>query len=100
MTEVFISLDASIKNNEWFSIDNYRSLKRIAYLMIGISLMSIMYNLTYYFMLDDIMFNSKRVYLLPDLSSLGTLFYVLIIFIIAHVYKEGILMREEQDLTI
>lgn len=100
MTEIFISLDSSIKNNEWFSIDNYRSLKRIAYIMIGISFISIMYNLTYYFMLDEIFFNGERVYILPDLSFLGTLFYVLIIFIIAHVYKAGIEMREEQDLTI
>lgn len=100
MTEIFISLDASIKNKVWFSINNYNSLRRIGYMLMMVCIIPFINSCVYFFLIDDIMLNNESVYIIPKFSCLFSLFYVLIIFIIAHVYKEGILMREEQDLTI
>jgi len=100
LVNIFRSLEDSIKNKVWFSMANYQAINRIAYLTIGVFLVRGIFQLIYCFMLDDVFVNGVKVYLLPNLDIVETLWTVAIIFVIAHVYKEGVQLREEQELTI
>lgn len=100
LSNIFNSLDCSIKNKIWFQIDNYHSLKKLAYLLSAIFITQAGLSTIYYFLLDDVIVNGVQVFLIPNLPIISTAWTVTILLIIAHVYKEGIQLREDQDLTI
>jgi len=100
LVNIFRSLEDSIKNKVWFSMANYKAINRIAYLTIGVFLVRGIFQLIYCFILNDVFVNGVKVCLLPNLDIVETLWTVAIIFVIAHVYKEGVQLREEQELTI
>lgn len=100
LRKIFNSLDNSIKNKVWFHIDNYYSIKILAYLIAGIFFVEAGLSTIYYFLLNDVIVNGIQVYLIPTFPIFSTAWSVAILLVIAHVYKEGIQLREEQDLTI
>jgi len=100
LSNIFISLDSSIKNKEWFSLENYLSIRKIAFYLLGVLLVYIVFSFIYFFLIDNVIINGIEVSIFPVIPFFSTIWSIAITLVIAHVYKEGVLLREEQNLTI
>jgi|GEM_PF-3320486 len=101
LTDIFQSLSESVKTSQFFAIENYGRIRHIAFLSIAIHAYSMIKSIYFsWFVLEDFSIMEKKVSYYADFSDLYSVLTILIIFVIAEVYKAGIQLKEESELTI
>jgi len=99
--DIFYSLSISKKKEEFFDIINYKRIRYIGFLLIGYIFyeltVSICFSVVF---LEDFTLMDKTVNYMPEFSELGGLITAAVILIIAEVYKAGIELKEESELTV
>lgn len=98
--KIFGILKYASNTNEWFSKIIYKSLMKISFYYIGISIIPLIINLIYMSIIDNIWLNGKELYSTPSFPRLDTIIIFIFIFMVAQVYKAGIELKEEQELTV
>lgn len=99
-SNIVTSLNISLNNKIWFSMDNYKSFINIVKYLIAILTTLALFSFTYIFMLEDVFINGVKVYLIPGVWFPTIIASSVIVRVIAYVYKEGIKLHEEQMLTV
>lgn len=101
LSEIFKSLSQSIKEAQFFDLENYTKIKRIGFISFGFHVYGFVESICIaWLFIDELSIGGKAVSYGPDLSDLSHLFPILIIFVVAEVYKAGIKLKEESELTI
>ncbi|WP_321299868.1 DUF2975 domain-containing protein [Marinifilum fragile] len=101
LSEIFDSLSLSVKEIQYFDIANYYKIKKIGFIALGFHIYSLCISICVaWFFIDKFTIAGETVSYYPDLTSLAGIFRVLLIFVIAEVYKAGIQLKEETELTI
>lgn len=99
-SNIISSLNISLNNKIWFSMDNYKSFINIVKYLIAILITLAIFSIGYLFIIDDVFVNGIKIYLMPGVWYPTILASAIIMRIIAYVYKEGIKLHEEQMLTV
>lgn len=94
---IFKRLDNLQYQNKWFSISIHKSLVRIVYYMCTIFLVKFVIEGYYYFINNNILIDE---FTFPILDYISLFIKISIAFSIAAVYKIGLQLYEDQELTI
>ena len=99
--KMFDEFQKQMKRGSYFSIQIYKRIKRIGFLMLAYPI---------YFFINSVVFSCYfvsdlnlmgQVYdIKPDYSLLTEIVTVLVIFVFAEIYRAGIEMKEESEFTI
>nr|WP_320118199.1 DUF2975 domain-containing protein [uncultured Marinifilum sp.] len=101
LSDIFKSLSRSVKQVQFFEIDNYYKIKRIGFISLGYHIYGLIKSLCVaWLFIDELSIDGQTVSYSPEFSDISHLFPILIIFVIAEVYKAGIQLKEESELTI
>ncbi|MBL4561049.1 MAG: DUF2975 domain-containing protein [Labilibaculum sp.] len=101
LKEVFGSISLASESNLFFVRKNYTRIKRVSLISIIFCIYVFIESTIYsYLFLEDLHVMDIAIHVHPDFSVLFGIFPALIILAIAQVYKAGIDMKEESDLTI
>ncbi|BAX79653.1 hypothetical protein ALGA_1268 [Labilibaculum antarcticum] len=101
LKEVFGSISLASKSNLFFVRENYIRIKRVGLISIIFCIYVFIESTIYsYLFLKDLHVMDIAIHVNPDFSVLFGIFPALIILAIAQVYKAGIDMKEESELTI
>ncbi|PXY00750.1 hypothetical protein DF185_12645 [Marinifilum breve] len=101
LREIFTSLALSKTEGSYFLLDTYHRIKKIGYLLLAFSVYSFFKSgLFSYLILDKLIVEGKVINVSADFSIFSQVLMVLIIFVIAEVYKAGIQLKEDSELTI
>lgn len=101
LVDIFTSLSESVKTAQFFAIENYDRIRNIVLLSIAFHVYSMLKSIgVSWFLLEEFSIMSKSVSYYADFGHLYSVFNILIIFVIAEVYKAGIQLKEESELTI
>lgn len=98
---LFDNLTANFKSGGSFCQSSYRNIRHLGFWMLGLWLYSMFNGILFsVFLLNDVVVEGMKINLFPDLSEFGSLLVALIIFAFAEVYRAGVVMQEESELTI
>tara|TARA_R110001583_G_scaffold43936_3_gene139561 strand:- start:2583 stop:3227 length:645 start_codon:yes stop_codon:yes gene_type:complete len=99
--ELFDNLTNSFKSGENFSLESYKNIRTIGFWLLGFWLYGLINGILFsLLLLNNLVVQGIQLNLRPEWSELGNLIIVLIIFAFAEVYRSGIVMQEESELTI
>jgi len=100
-SSLFTNLAHTYKTSNNFSWDNYRILKRIGFLQLGLWSYGVINGLLFSgILMKDVLVQGVSANFHPALLELPGLISVLIIFVFAEVYRSGIVMQDEAEFTI
>lgn len=90
----------NVKEGNVFNILNISLLKRIAYILVGFWLFTVIYmQLAYYYIAKNLTFENIQITNeIPNYSSM--LLFALFIWVLAHIFSTGLKLQREKDLTI
>ena len=94
---IFRQLNVLNQYNQWFSISIFKSLKRLVYYFITILLIKFLVEVYYFFVNSDTLADSS---IFPFIDYVYLLIKLSVVYCIAAVYKVGLDMYQEQELTI
>jgi len=99
--ELFDNLTNSFKLGNSFSQKSYSNIRQVGVSLLVLWAYKILNGILFSeFLLKDLVVQGVEVKFRPDLSELGGLIIVLIIFAFAEVYRAGVVMQEESELTV
>jgi len=99
--KIFRSIRSSLKNENPFHFKNIWRIRKIAIAVIISALMEIFYPIILkYFWFEKISVFNQSFNLQLNFDAAIDLFWALIIFVIAEIYRVGLEIKKEQDLTI
>ncbi len=100
-SDIFKDLSDSHKSRTYFSVDNYFRIKNVGFLLLSYSgYYFISGAIVSWFVLNDVSFMGNELIFNPDYLLLAKIVTVLVVFVFAEIYRAGIEMKEETDLTI
>lgn len=90
----------NVYNGNIFTYKNIALLKRLAYGLLGLWIFGIVYfRLGYHYLAKNLVFENVKISDdLPNYS--GVLLTALLIWVLAHIFKKGLELKQETDLTI
>jgi|GEM_PF-2650056 len=94
---IFRRLNILNQYNQWFSISIYKSLKRLVYYFLAIFLIKFLVEGYYYFINSNILADNT---MFPFIDYVYLVIKLSVVYCIAAVYKVGLDMHQEQELTI
>jgi len=98
---LFDNLTTNFKSGGSFCQSSFRNIRQIGFWMLGLWVYSMINGILFsLFLLDDLVVEGMKLDLRPDISEFGGVVVALIIFAFAEVYRSGIVMQEESELTI
>ncbi|RZT93311.1 DUF2975 family protein [Ancylomarina subtilis] len=98
---IFKDLKERDKDSNYFSIEIYHRLKKIGFLILASKLYLFMNGaIISWFVLDNFTILDQDVNFQPDYTYLLGIVKVLVIFVFAEIYRTGISLKDEVDLTI
>ena len=98
---LFENLTANFKSGGSFCQSSYLNIRHLGFWMLGLWLYSMINGILFsVFLLNDVVVEGMKINFFPDLSEFGSLLVALIIFAFAEVYRAGVVMQEESELTI
>lgn len=86
--------------NDWFSRRIYMAINKIALYFMGSAIVIFITSILLINNIDMIILNGYEVSPFPLYPDLNTYILLVTLFIVAQIYKAGITIREEQELTI
>jgi len=99
--KLFDNLCDSFKLASSFSQKSYRNIRQIGFCFLGLWLYKLLNGILFSeFLLKDLVVQGAEVKFYSDLYELSGLIIALIIFAFAEVYRAGVVMQEESELTI
>jgi len=99
--ELFSNLTNSFKSGSNFSLESYKNIRTIGFFLLGLWIYKILNGIVFsWFLLKDVVVQGMELKFSPEPSELSGLIVVLVIFVFAEVYRSGIVMQEESELTI
>jgi hypothetical protein len=99
--DIFHTLSVSQSMREFFVDVNYMRIRKIAFITLAYILYKFLVAVVFsYFLVEDIYVMGKLIHLHPDYFNLLGILSFLITLVIAEVYKAGIKLKEESELTI
>lgn len=99
--QLFSNLTDSFKSGSNFSLESYKNIRTIGFLLLGLWIYEILNGIIFsWFLLKDTVIQGMKLKFSPELSEVSGLIVVLVIFVFAEVYRSGIVMQEESELTI
>lgn len=99
--ELFTNLTNSFKSGSNFSLESYKNIRAIGFFLLGLWIYKILNGIIFsWFLLKDTVIQSMKLKFSPELSELSGLIIVLVVFVFAEVYRSGVVMQEESELTI
>ncbi|MRT91355.1 DUF2975 domain-containing protein [Ancylomarina sp. 16SWW S1-10-2] len=99
--QLFCNLTASFKSGSNFSLESYKNIRNIGFFLLGLWVYKILNGILFsWFLLKDTVIQGMKLQFSPELSELSGLIVVLVIFVFAEVYRSGVVMQEESELTI
>jgi len=100
-SDLFTNLANTYKTSDNFSWDNYRIIKGIGFLLLGLWTYGVINGLLFSLVLvKNVVVQGLSASFHPALLELPGLISVLLIFVFAEVYRSGIVIQEEVELTI
>lgn len=99
--DLFTSLDEKKRNENYFIEDNYYRIRMIGFLTLLMAVYQFIKSLCFsLFFLEKLDVMGKAVSFWPEFERLDGVFSGLIILVIAEVYKAGLDLKKETELTI
>ncbi|WP_054716991.1 DUF2975 domain-containing protein [Marinifilum fragile] len=101
LKDIFHTFSERKKMKDYFEEANYIRIRKIAFITLGYILYEFFVATVFaYFLIEDIHVMNQLIHIHPDYFMLIEIISVLIILVIAEVYKAGIKLKEESELTI
>ncbi|MCZ4694261.1 DUF2975 domain-containing protein [Ancylomarina euxinus] len=98
---IFNELHKREKNGTYFSLEVYHWIRKVGFLMLAYPIYFLINGCVFsWFLLDNVSFMGQEVHFQPDYTLLTKVVSVLVVFVFAEIYRVGIEMKEETDLTI
>lgn len=99
--KLFDNLTENFKSGTSFCEKSYRNIRHIGFWILSFWLLGVLNGILFsVFLLKDVVVQGTQLELYPDISALGGLLPVLVILAFAEVYRAGVVMQEESELTI
>jgi hypothetical protein len=99
--ELFDNLTNSFKIGNSFSQKSYKNIRQIGFSLLVLWAYKILNGILFSeFLLKDLVVQGAEIEFYPDLLEFSSLIVVLVIFAFAEVYRAGVGMQEESELTI
>ncbi len=99
--ELFGNLTDSLKSGNNFSLKNYKNIRMLGFWLLGLWSYKIINGIVFsWFLLKDAVIQGMELEFSPELKEFSGLIVVLIIFAFAEVYRSGVVIQEESELTI
>ncbi|RXQ97578.1 DUF2975 domain-containing protein [Ancylomarina salipaludis] len=101
VSRLFTDLSNNHQTDAFFSWDNYRIIKRIAFLLFGLWTYALINGLLFSFLfVNDVVVQGMNVSFHPSLGNIPGFVTVLIVLVFAEIYRSGIDLKEEAEYTI
>ena len=98
---LFGNLTENFKSGGSFCQSSYQNIRCLGFWMFGLWLYRMINGLLFsLFFIDDLVVEGMKLDLYPDISEFGGFVVALIIFAFAEVFRAGVVMQEESELTI
>ncbi len=99
--KIFRSIRLSLKNENPFHDQNIWRIRKIAFAVLLSAILEILYPIILkYFWIENITLLHKSFGIRLNFDNAMDIFWALIIFVVAEIYRLGLEMKKEQDLTI
>ena len=99
--QLFSNLTNSFKTGINFSLENYKNIRTIGFSLLALWIYEILNGIVFsWFLLKDIVIEGMKLKFSPELKELSGLIVVLVVFVFAEIYRAGIEIKEESELTI
>ncbi|RUT79354.1 DUF2975 domain-containing protein [Ancylomarina longa] len=101
LKDIFNSLKEDSRRENYFCIENYKRIRMVGFIMLGLAIYQFLVSLIFsLFLISDFQVLNQTVNVNPDFKILARVIRSLMIFVIAEVYKVGLNMKEDAELTI
>ena len=98
---LFDNLVEALKSGDNFNNENYLRIKRIGYWFAGFVLYRFVNGILFsHFLLKDVTILGQKLKLHPDYIEYPLVFFVLVIFAFAEIYRVAVHIKEESEFTI
>lgn len=99
--ELFDNLTNSFKLGNGFSQKSYKNIRQIGFSLLVLWIYKILNGILFsWFLVKDLVVQGAEIKFYPDLLEFSSLIVVLVIFAFAEIYRAGVGMQEESELTI
>ena len=99
--ELFSNLTKSLKSGSNFCLENYKNIRTLGFWLLGLWTYKILNGTIFsWLLLKDTVIQGMELKFSPELKEFSGLIVVLVIFAFAEVYRAGVVMQEESELTI
>lgn len=99
--ELFDNLSDSFKLGNSFSQKSYKNIRKIGFCFLGLWIYKLLNGILFSeFLLKDLIVQGVEIKFYLDIYEVSGLIIALIIFAFAEVYRAGVVMQEESELTI
>ena len=100
LTFIFRRFMVNVKNGQTFTISNIKILKHIAYGLVALWLLTLIYlRMMYYYIGKNVEF--ENISISNEFIDIdGVLIGAIFIWILAHIFETGLKLQQEKDLTI